>query len=229
MVARRSPVPRVRSPTADLPLKTRSLVALLAAMLLCAGISACGENNKNADLASSKASSTVPPSGRAHPRSASSATRGGYLKSDKDEDEDDEGPPLKTREDNLMPLAYGKEANQADKRAITALIKRYYAAAVAGDSAKGCSMLYSTLSTDLGEGQGPPVQTCAAAMSRVLEQQHKQLVADEVATMVVVNVRVKGNLAVATVGFRTQPVGRINLKREHRTWKLNALIDTGTT
>jgi ketosteroid isomerase-like protein len=228
MISRRNPVSRVRSPDADLLLGIKPLVALLAAALLCAGAFACGASNE--DSLTSKASSTVATSGRAQPSSASRTARGGgYLESDKDEDPDDEGPPLKTREDNLMPLAYGKEAGQTDKQAITALVKRYYTAAAAGDGAEGCSLLYSTLATVLGEGQSPPSQTCAAAISQVFKQQHKQLAADEVATMVVVDVRVKGNLAVATVGFRTQPVGRISLKREQLTWKINTLIDTGTT
>jgi hypothetical protein len=228
MNARRKPVSRVRSPNADLPPETKPLAALMAVALLCVGAFACGTSNKGGSA--SKASSTLVPSSTGRRNSASNAAQGGgYLESDKDEDEDDEGPPLKTREDNLMPLAYGKEASQADEQAITALVKRYYAVAAAGDGAKGCSLLYSTLATDLGEGQGPSAQTCATAMSRVFKQQHRQLAADEVATMVVVDVRVKGNLAIATVGFRTQPVGRINLKREHHTWKINALIDTVTT
>lgn len=157
----------------------------------------------------------------------------GYLKSDEDKDQDDEGPSLSTREDNLEPLAFGPEAAPTDRHAITILLKRYYSVAVAGKGAAACQMIDSSLNTGLSEGQSPPTgrtgSGCAAVVTRLLVTQHAQLAADDVATMVVVDVRVKRARARAPVGFHTQPVGRIELRRERGAWRLAALIDTGTT
>jgi hypothetical protein len=185
----------------------KSLLALLTAALACIVMPTCG------DTASSRISA------------------GSYLKSDGDRDNDDRSSPIETVEksDTLIPWTYGKEAGRADKRAITAFVKRYYAAAAAGDGARACSLLYSTLAAGLGEGQDQPLpsRTCAAVVSLLFEQQRQRLAADDVATMTVVDVRIEGDDGIATLGFRTMPVGQFRVKRERGAWKVDALLDTG--
>lgn len=59
-------------------------------------------------------------------------------------------------------------------------------------------------------------------------QEHQMLAADDVATMLVIDVRTKGNDATALVGFRTEPVGKLRLRRETTgSWKLASLLDVG--
>ncbi len=197
----------------------KSLLALLSATLLCVSATACGSAGKNASLTSRVPSNTA------------TTTAGDYLKSDGDNDKDD-GNPLFAAEhtDTFMP-DFGKQASRVVEQAITALVKRYYAAAAAGDGTEACSLLYSTLAAGLDESQGQSAQddnkTCTATLSQLFRQQRQQLAADDVATMVVIGVGVKGDLARVTVGFKTMPVGQIVVKREGGTWKMNALLYTG--
>jgi hypothetical protein len=156
---------------------------------------------------------------------------GSYLKSDGDQDKDDGNPVDAAEHTDTLVDVYGRPVDQLDKRAVTILIKRYYAAAVARDDTEACLLLASTLATGLAEGQGQGAggdgKTCASVVAPLFEQQHAQLAEDDVATMVVIAVRVKGDIAMATLGFRTMPVGKIFVKRERGTWKMDALLDTG--
>lgn len=211
----------------------KPLLTLLTATLLCVSVMACDNASKGTSSTYHIPSNATATNGDRATTAPNVATPGGYLKSDSDNDKDD-GNPHDTAEhaDNLV-AAYGKRASRADKRTVTTLIKHYYTAAVADDGAKACSLLDSTLATGLGEGQGQSGQsggeTCATAVSLAFKQQHEQLVADDIATMIVIAVHVKGDVGMATLGFRAVPVGEILVKRERGTWKMDALFDTGLT
>jgi hypothetical protein len=207
----------------------RSLVALLVATL-CFVATACssGETELRHRTTTHGAQTII---------SSKAPLVDGYLASDEDADKDDTGDKsydLKaSAHDSFIPEGVGNKADQTDKRAITALIKRYYAAAASGDGAAACSLLSSSLVNGLAEGQEGPGHsqgmTCGIALSRLFKQQHALLAADDIATMSVIDVHVKRNLAIALVGFKTMPVGDIPLKREMSHWTINALLDTGTT
>lgn len=164
------------------------------------------------------------------------APPGGYLKADGDGDNDDDNGHQKkgTVNDDVTLLSYyGGTAPPADRQAITAVIKRYYAAAVAEDGMTACSLLHSSVALALAKGQSQATQAgkaaCAAALAPLLKQQHKYLVAIEVPTMVVPVVHAKGDLGLAVLGFRSQPEGEILVEREGRAWKLGALLDSELT
>ena len=221
--------PEAESPPSRLRASIKRAFAPLAAALLCVGALACGGTNKNVGSVSQSAAA----SGGAHATTpAGTAPPGSYLKSDEDNDGDD-GNQVGSPDRTDILFATGKEADQVDKRAVTALIKRYYAAAAAGDGAEACPLLYSTLARGLAEGQGQSGQSggnaCAAALSSLFEQQRQQLEADQVATMVVPDVRLTGSIGTATVGFRAVPVGHFFVKRERGVWKIDALFQTGMT
>lgn len=169
------------------------------------------------------------------PRSAGATTTntiGSYLKADADRDNDDYPRPIKPGEpnDTFSPPAYGRVAPRADRQAIEGLVKRYYAAAAAGDGARACPLLYPSVAAGLGETDpGGAGGGCSAVMTRLFRQQRAQLAADDVATMVVVAVRIGSSRGAATVGFRKAPVGIIYVKRDRRAWKIDSLLDTELT
>ncbi|HTA15893.1 MAG TPA: hypothetical protein VK781_13640 [Solirubrobacteraceae bacterium] len=125
--------------------------------------------------------------------------------------------------------AYGGEASEADTRAVTAVIRKYYAAAAAEDGQAACQLLYSSLATGLAEGVGGGGKTCPAAISVLFKQQHSHIVADDVPTMVVISVHAKGNLGLAVLGFRRVPESEILVEREGSSWKIDALFDSEMT
>ncbi|MGA9876674.1 MAG: hypothetical protein WBQ21_12790 [Solirubrobacteraceae bacterium] len=186
----------------------KPLCALLITALLGLGVAACGST------------------------SATIATSGSYLKKDGDKDFDDDGPQKKvhTNDDAVLLAASGGEPGERTKQAITAVVKRYYAAAAAEDGATACSLLYSTLANAVASSQTVTAsaggKTCAAAMSLLYKQQHVQLAADNVATMLVTGVHVKGNLGLAVLGFRTMPEGEILVELEGGAWKIDSLLDS---
>jgi hypothetical protein len=213
----------------------RPLLALLSSALLALAGSACGSTG----TLTGSMSATSPAAGAVNSAAATGPARaarpGGYLKRDGDRDFDDVESAHKTGENDNGPLfvSYGPRARTSDARAVTALVKRYYAAAAAGDGATACSLLAAGLITGVAAGQGQSGQgargACVASMSLTFRQQHQRLAAEDVATMLVTSVHVKGNLGLALLGFRTMPEGEIVVEREGHTWKIDALLGSDLT
>jgi hypothetical protein len=208
-------------------LAMRSPLALLAGVLLALATSACGSATKVTDSAGPSSSSvatratpTIPPSRSAPP--------GSYLKWDGDKPDDSGGK--RGNDDPPFLKTYGPPARATDRRAVSALVKRYYTAAVAEKGARACGLLTSALANSVATGVGrsaPNVDGgCAPSMSLLLEQQHQQLAAREPATMVVIGVYVKGDLGLALLGFRRMPESTLIVEREAHVWKIDALFDS---
>ncbi|MGA9285387.1 MAG: hypothetical protein WBV85_08085 [Solirubrobacteraceae bacterium] len=150
---------------------------------------------------------------------------------DKDGDFDSSGGGQYDSDDNSVRY-FGHSARPADRRAITALSKIYYAAAVADDGAKACSLIASPIAKlypqSLGVG-GPPylrgLKTCAEIVSKLFDQNHTQVRADA-ATLRVTNVRVEGKLGLAVLAFNGRPGRQMETIREHRSWKMLFPLDT---
>lgn len=203
----------------------RIALVLLSLPLLGACLSACGGAGKTV---------TGPSSTDPARKFAGADTRtvppGGYLKSDSDKDADEhqKGP---SNEDMGEMVTASHGARPADKRAIAAVVKRYYAAAVAGDGATGCSLLDPALAEATAHEQTPIAagtgKSCAASLSRLFAQQHKRLAAEEPATMVVTGVHVDGDAGLVTLGFRAAPEGELVLQRDSGVWKVDALFESG--
>jgi hypothetical protein len=155
---------------------------------------------------------------------------GGYSTKDGDEDYDDTGHyhGSPANDDQALLASYGPRASPAVTRAVTSLVEHYYAASAAGDGAQACSMLTANLADGLAAGEGQPgggkSHTCAAAMSLLLAQQRQNLRGEDVSTMAVTTVRVKGDLGLAVLAFKTTPESEIVLEREGHTWKVDALF-----
>jgi hypothetical protein len=206
-------------------------LALLASVLLGVGMSACGTGARTDGT-----SRVTPDAASAHKGSAATSSTAiasspdGYLKYDGDKDFDDTqgGRNDPEYDSSILFSSLGGRASAADTQAVTTLVKSYFAASAAEDGARACSLLAAGLADGLQANQsqsaGSPHDRCANSLSSLLAQQHSQLVADDVATMVVTSVHVKGNLGVAALGFRAAPESEILVEREGHTWKIDALF-----
>ncbi len=208
-------------------------------MLLCAAIAllglgpaACGGSSGGSTSAiSASSASSATPEDAVTPAS-SPAPAGGYLRGDNDGDLDTTG-----HLDDLRVREYGHPASTADRRAVTALVKRYYAAAAAGGGVTACALMISRIASepDLGEAAEeiyplapgvPPLhgESCARIMSLLFDEDHRHLAADS-ATLYVILVRVDGIHGLALLGFRATPERQIAVEREGGVWKIDALLD----
>jgi hypothetical protein len=231
--------------------KMKRLFALPAIALLSLGATACGGSSKGPHSASQSAS-RVASSGSAAVTTPSSTAPTQHYLNDGDNDPNNDNDPddrtvNKIDEDNDSPedhmnpqndryhdkdddsiVASDHAASAAEKRAITALVKRYYTVAAAGDGATACSMIYSTLveaiPEDYGQAPGPVYlrggKTCQAVMSLLFRHFHSQLTG----AIEVTGVRVKGNHALALLGSKTVPASMINMERERGAWKIDELL-----
>lgn len=184
--------------------------ALLASALLAVGIAGCGG-------ASAKQS--------VH-RAADAA---GHLKADGDKDADDQGAgyPHPEQDDQEFLARYGHGADPATASAIAVLVKRYYAATLAGDATRACALLDPTLARQLTEQSA--AGACPAALAPALAQRHRYLLTEEPATMTVLGVYARGTLGLAVLGFRRSPETDVLVEREGSAWKLDSLFDNRMT
>jgi hypothetical protein len=192
---------------------TRALLALLAGALLAAGAGACGGGS-----AGTKTAGATPAAHAVH--------TGGYLKADADNDGDDAGSGYAYSQDDQEFLArYGHRAHPATTRVVASLVKRYYAAKLAGDGESVCVLLDPVIARQISGG----ADACPKAIAPLLAQQHGYLHSEEPATMTVIGVYVKGTLALAMLGFERSPEANIPLEREGGSWKIDSLTDDWMT
>lgn len=207
-------------------MKTLSL--LFAAALLSAGLTACGSSG---NAGSTHASSTATASSTTA-RSSSSTTPAPVLsKADRDKDSDTNAYADDTNNNSI--LDFGHPANVTDKRAVTALVKRFYTTALAGDGAKACSMLYITLAESLPEdygheSAGPSYlsegRTCPAVMTLMFKH-FRSLLTAELPRLKVARVRLIQHHGLAILSFGKMPEKYIPIMRERHTWKIGAPFD----
>jgi hypothetical protein len=223
----------------------RSLLASLAIALLGLGASACGGTGKGAG-STSQAPSKTPTTATTPTKGGSTTPAPGSFMGDEDDDDtasnytgnnkydndaDFDNDTIKDRSyydsDDGVIRSFGHAASEAEKREVTALVKRYYAAAAASDGAKACPLIYSTLEEAIPEDYGQPPgpaysrgKTCAVVMSKTFEHSHSQLTG----VFEVTGVRVEGREARALLGSKTVPASFVTARRERRAWKINELL-----
>jgi hypothetical protein len=204
-----------------------TLLTLLAVALCGVGVTACGDAGpapgKRSGSASRVSSTGTATGGAQTPRPSATTQASSPVKSDNDNDGDGGGDDLN----------WGHAASAADRRAVTALVRRYYTLADMGDGAAACSLIYSIFAEEVpevyGEGSGEPGlrgKTCAVVVSKLFRLRRGQLSVD-VASLDVRRVRVKELRGLAILSFRNMPERDIPVHREHRVWKIEALIDSG--
>jgi hypothetical protein len=206
----------------------RPLVALLAVVLLSLSASACGAS-KNATSVSQTSSTVEAPSNVAPTATTTSSSHEPNNENDNDDHRRLKVPVDDTNNGTIR--AYGHAASAADTRAVTSLLKRYYAIALAGEGAKACTMIVPSLvkAIPLDYGQfGAPylhgAKTCAAVMSRLFKHEHRQLAA-EIPHMKLLSLRLGGNQGLVLLGFGRMSERQITVIRPGGTWKLAVLLD----
>jgi hypothetical protein len=152
------------------------------------------------------------------------------LPKDRDNDSDNSSGSYFDSDDNSV-REFGHAANAADAHAITALVKRYYAAGAAEQGARACSMLALPIARSvpevLGRPPGPPYlrgSTCAAVMTKVFEKNHRQVSA-YAARLEVNGVRLADGLGLVILDFKTLPGREVEISRENGAWRIEALLD----
>jgi hypothetical protein len=153
-----------------------------------------------------------------------------YARRDRDNDSDNGTGSYFDRDDSSL-RDIGRAADPLDRHSIVALLRRYFAAAVAEDGARACAILAASIARSvpqtLGQPPGPPYlagTSCAPIVSKVFEQDHRQLVA-YARLLHVSDVRVTANRAVVILDVQPLPGREIWVQREDGVWKIDALLD----
>jgi hypothetical protein len=217
----------------------RRLLACLATVWLGVSICACGgagtHSGSSIRVSSAAASDTTTGTTSSVSSSIHSTidndNDNAFTKADNDSDNDN-GAPGDDKNNNSVLYAF-HAASPADERAITSLIKRYYAVALAGQGAKACSMIYSTLAESVPEDYGlsppgPPYMrgtTCPVVLSLMFKHFHTELAA-ELPKLEVARVRLQGHRGLAVLHFGKVPQRQLQVAREGHVWKLASLLDS---
>jgi hypothetical protein len=210
------------------------LLALMVGVLLGVGAGACGSNGAVNHAISSRtlsSSGTTRPSASTTSNPAESEEYADVnSKVDGDRDEDVGAPNDDTNNDSIFKFS-GKEASAAERLIITALIKRYYALALAGDGAKACSIIYSSLAEslpeDYGQSSGPSfmrgAKTCAATLTLLFKHYHDQL-AIEIPKLAVGRIRIHERHGTVLLTFGSLRGQYTSVMREGKIWKIAVLL-----
>jgi hypothetical protein len=218
--------------------------AMAAAIGFCLGVAACGGAGRGTGPASRSGAAATRPPGAVRP---SPSITGDYDTDDsnnlfKDADNDDSkstdrdgdsdnGSGSYYDNDDRSVRDVGHAANAADRAAITRLLRRYYAAAGAGDGEAACSMIVRSIARTIPEAFGrPPAPyargtTCAPVVTQLFEHYRRQLAA-HAAPLAVSDVRVDGHgRGVAVLAFRGLPGRQIDVARDRGAWRVKGLFD----
>lgn len=161
-------------------------------------------------------------------RPVSTLTNGGRHRDFNDGDRDPES------NDDDTVLKYGHAADTADKRAVTAVVMSYYAAAADGNGSEGCRLIYPAVVELILENSNAPSARasqlsagCPPILSKMFDQ-HRQSFVAQLATLQVTGVRVEEEKALALLRFAsTLEPRKLELHREGKMWKIWSLFDTG--
>jgi hypothetical protein len=189
-------------------LKTRSMLALMICALVVFIGAGCGGSSKD-----------VSSSAQLSDSSQTTGATGAHS-----------SPSKRPPQNDDYISTYGQEASGADRQAILKLVENYYAAAVADDGARACTLIYSTLAKavpeDYGKPPGPPDtrgKTCAVVMSKFFKRAPGQPFST-LATTRTTGVRIIGDHAFVQLTSKSMPTGEISVLREGRSWKIETLI-----
>jgi hypothetical protein len=226
--------------------RTKMKPLRVAAIMLCCAIAACGGAVKHVATASHQSSTvmgrttTTVTGGLASPIVAHVS---GRLMGDEDDDDSPSNHTANTNNDSDADFDndykhenmgyfdsdddaarnFGHAARPSDKRAITALVERYYAAAAAANGATACALTYWILAGSIAEDYGQPPgpaylhgNTCAIVMTKLFQHDHARLAT----SMEIVAIRLRGAQANVLLGSATLPASFLSLRRERGVWKV---------
>jgi hypothetical protein len=207
-------------------------LAALAALALAALAGACGSSSGSQSArTASGATPATPHQTTTAKKDPETVAVTEYTRIDADRDNDLEAAEDDTN--NNAALRFGQSASPGDRRAIEALVRRYYEVALAGEAAKGCSMLYSLLVESAvedyaGTGGLPYAQgakNCQEVLADVFRFYHARLVA-LVPKLGISDVRLQGGHGYAVLSFGRLPERELLVSREGHTWRIGAFMDS---
>jgi hypothetical protein len=204
--------------------RPRTLLLGIAIGLTVAGVSACGSADRGA-------SSGPAQSAAASARAVTAATVAAAHERDGDGDIDTLGKAFDS--DNDTPLGYAPPAGPVNRRAIVALLRRYYTTAAAGDGASACSLLDPLFAEQITEehrpGKGPRSlqgATCARVMSKLFRQRHRELAQDAAEFRVGV-VELRQNRGLVLMPYATAREMEVVVHRDDGVWRMDVAVDKG--
>jgi hypothetical protein len=212
------------------------LLTFLAVSALAGGISACG-GGATGDSVSRSAASTAstttagaastPTTSTSTPSTTSPSVGAGGDSNPKPEGSSTTSQAKRYPHGDDSIQTYGKPAVQADREAVSAAVRRYYAAVAAGDGSVACSLLSSGLSKSIVQsfGRSPALRTkdCAGILALLFKHRPGRSSAS-LAAVQVTAVRLNGDRGFALLHSKEMPSGEISVDRENGTWKIGALI-----
>lgn len=140
---------------------------------------------------------------------------------------DTDGDPASN--DDEPVIDFGQAASPADTRAITTLVKRFYAATSQANGTAICSLIYNviaeTIPEDYEHSAGLKGRTCAEVMGKVFAKQHRQIARDR-SKLKVRRVRVDGVKGIVTVYLGKHPEPYFLVHRQGSEWKMERLFIT---
>lgn len=202
--------------------------------ILAVSLSACGGGGDRRTGTSAPAASvvaavhttatsaTTPPSPPLPPETGVSK---GFLK-DRDQDGDDRGSGYRDSDDARILAYYGHSASVADRNAVTAIARHYFAIATAGSGTAACAMLAPGLRVAVAEDYGKlgarylrSAKTCAEVLTRMFEHRHAELSVPVTVTAVLTK---EGRYAYALIGSTRLPASFLTLLKVDGQWRVDA-------
>jgi hypothetical protein len=199
--------------------------------VVCMSMAGCGQPHRRhtiAGLPQSVYAAAAPPT--------TTIIRGGYVRGDADVDDVNGADPADSNDD--YPLsAFGRRADAADRKEISSVVERYYAAAAAHDGRRACQMVTAHLRSHPGSTRTVPEdrfsvtphphvspgESCARVASDLFTRNDVELHGRPKAVQVTV-VRTHGSHGLAIMALRATPERWIPVVREHGVWRVAALL-----
>ena len=117
------------------------------------------------------------------------------------------------------------------------MVKRYYAAAVAGQGSTACALLAARIASSKDFAKVVPPEyvpaagsstlrgkSCAQVAELLFNVDHQELAAGA-ASVQVSSLSIQGSHGLAALVYTTMPEREIPMDREHGTWRIGGLVD----